>query len=91
MTPLQELNHRERQVLIHAYLYYKLNKNIVGDDLYDHFSFDLDRLIKKYPEDFKKSVFYESFKEFNPSSGYYLNYDQPWVRDKAFWLLKVTK
>lgn len=91
MTPLQELNRRERQVLIHAYLYYKLNKNLVGDDLYDYFSFDLDRLIKKYPEDFKKSVFYEDFKGFNPSSGYYLNYDQPWVRDKAFWLLKMTK
>ena len=72
MTPLQELNHRERQVLIHAYLYYKLNKNLVGDNLYDHFSFALARLIKKYPEDFKKSVFYADFKGFNPSRRSYL-------------------
>jgi len=91
MTPLQEINHRERQVMVHAYLYYKLNKNLLEDDEYDKFSFDLDRLIKKYPEDFKKSVFYNDFKEFNPSSGYYLNYDQPWIRDKAFWLLEIVK
>ena len=31
---LAKINHRERQILVHAYLYYKLNKNLIPDSGY---------------------------------------------------------
>lgn len=87
MTPLEKINQRERQLLVHAYLYYKLDKNVISDDKYDDFSFDLASLITKYPNEFKQSVYHKDFKSFDPSSGYYLNYDKSEIKRVAMRLL----
>lgn len=58
---LAKINQRERQILVHAYLYYKMNKNLISDDKYDQWSFELDELIKKYPDLFKKSAYQKAF------------------------------
>ena len=46
---LAKINQRERQILVHAYLYYKNNQNLISDDKYDQWSFELADLIKTYP------------------------------------------
>ena len=75
MDKIDELiNRRENQLLLHACLYYQWNVNIISDDLYDQWSFELANLIKKYPDKFKKSYYYNQFKGFIPDSGYYLPY-----------------
>lgn len=89
MTILQKINQRERQLLVHAYLYYRLGKNVIDDDKYDQWSFELDKLIKEYPQDFKQSVYQKDFTDFNPSSGYYLAYNKPEIRNVALRLLKL--
>lgn len=86
-TTIQKINQRERQLLVHCCIYYDLNKNIISDDKYDSWSFELDSLIKNNPEDFKKSAYYDDFKSFNPSSGYYLNYSHPEIIRVARWLV----
>lgn len=68
------INRRENQLLVHSALYYEFNKNIISDDLYDKWSFELKDLIETYPDEFSASDNYESFLNFDPSSGYYLNY-----------------
>lgn len=50
------------------------NANIISDDLYDKWSFELKDLIDTFPEIFKKSCYYKQFKGFIPDSGYYLDY-----------------
>lgn len=76
-TILEKINQRERQLMVHCCLYYAMSTNLISDDTYDKFSFELADLIKKYPEDFKKSVYYKDFLEFNPSTGLGINYRKP--------------
>lgn len=71
---LELINRRERQLLLHSALYYNFNKNIISDNVYDKWSFDLKELIDNYPTEFEHSAEHECFLNFDPSSGYYLNY-----------------
>lgn len=91
MTIKEQIDHRERQLLVNACLYYKMSTNLISDYSYDKYSFDLDRLIKKYPDDFKKSVYYKDFVDFNPSSGYYLHYNKPEIVNVANRLVRYHK
>lgn len=86
-TILEKINQRERQLLVHCFLYYEKNKNIISDDQYDRFSFDLADLIKKYPDDFKKSGYYHEFRNFDPSTGLGLNYKKPEIINTGLKLL----
>ena len=89
---LAKINQRERQILVHAYLYYKNNRNLISDDKYDQWSFELADLIKKYGDLFKKSAYPEAFKDFIPDSGYYLTPEKyPEVVNRANWLWKVEQ
>jgi len=71
---LELINRRERQLLVLSCAYYRYNETLVSDGEYDKRSFELAGLIKNYPNEFKKSVYYNEFENFDPSSGYYLNY-----------------
>ena len=90
-TILEKINQRERQLLVHCCLYYGMNENIISDDKYDFFSFDLAYLIKKYPEDFKKSAYCYEFRNFDPSTGLGLNYKKPEIFKAAYRLKKYHK
>lgn len=87
---LAKINQRERQILVHAYLYYKNNQNLISDDKYDQWSFELADLMKTYPDLFKKSAYPNAFKGFIPDSGYYLTPEKyPEIVNRANWLWKV--
>lgn len=89
---LAKINQRERQILVHAYIYYKGNKNIVSDDEYDQWSFELADLIKKRADLFKLSAYPKAFDGFIPDSGYYLQPEKyPEIVNRANWLLKIEK
>lgn len=85
-TILEKINQRERQLTVHCCLYYAMNTNIISDDTYDKFSFELADLIKKYSNDFKKSVYYKDFLEFNPSTGLGIKYRKPEIIKVAYHL-----
>lgn len=70
----EKIKRRENQLLLHACLYYEFNLNLISDDKYDQWSFELKDLIDRYPAEFKASPYYEQFKDFVPDSGYYLPY-----------------
>ena len=88
-TILEKINQRERQLLVNCCLYYGMNENIISDDKYDLFSFDLADLIKKHPDDFKKSVYHYEFRNFDPSTGFNLPLFDPWGECTAIYLLKI--
>lgn len=71
---LELINRRERQLLVHAALYYEFGKNIISDDQYDKWSFELKDLIDNNPKEFENSAEHDAFLNFDPSSGYYLNH-----------------
>lgn len=88
---LSLINRREAQLLVHSYLYYELDKSLISDDTWTKWAFELYDLIRTYPEEFEKSRYAWIFEEdFDPSSGYYLNYRQPEIMSKAHYLLRIN-
>lgn len=81
------INKRERQLLVHSYIYYHANNNIIGDHLFDEWSKDLAGITVEFPENFSKSVYASDFKGFDGSSGAYLPYTMPDIARRAEWLI----
>lgn len=65
---LQRINYLELDLIVLSTSYTRYNYSLVSDDEYDKRSFELARLIKDNPSEFKKSKGYEIFKEFDPST-----------------------
>jgi NAD-dependent DNA ligase adenylation domain len=87
-TLLEWMNRRERQLLVHSFLYYQLNTNIISDHTFDTWSKELAAAIKEHPETFKQTAYYKGFLEFDGSSGYDLPYSNPEIQDTGYKLLK---
>ena len=54
----------ERSILVNSFAYYILNDNILSDFQYDDNARELAELKKEHPEDFKRSRYYEYFKDY---------------------------
>lgn len=87
---LEWFNRRERQILVHSCLYYRLDTNIISDDTYDRWSKELAEAIEEHPETFKKTVYYKEYKEFDGSTGYNLPSGLPDIVNRAMRLAKYT-
>ena len=61
---LELINRRERQILVHSCLYYQFNENLIQDHVYDAWSKELAELIQNHKEEFKRSVHYTTFKDY---------------------------
>jgi len=79
-TILEKINQREYQILVHSFLYYKLDKNIIDDSKFDFFMYDLVELMKNHENEFLKSVFYSEFKSFEGGTGADLRYDTEQIK-----------
>ena len=54
----------ERSILVNSFAYYILDDNILSDFQYDDNAKELAELKKDHPEDFKRSRYYEYFKDY---------------------------
>lgn len=85
MTPVQQtiverIRQRRSQMLIHSYLYYRLDEAIVSDHKWQEWADELVRLQAEHPHPIG---FYDvEFADWNASTGYHLPHDA-WVREKA--------
>lgn len=66
------INWLERQILVHSYLYYELDKAAIEDDEWAEMAVKLEEYIEKYPDEFQVSQYAKSFTDFDHSSGYNL-------------------
>lgn len=82
----ERIDHLERMVLLHSFIYYQLNNNLVSDTKYEEFCRELEKLIKEQPEIFKKSVYYKIFKTWNRCTGMDFKYPQE-IQNVAFRLM----
>lgn len=87
---LELINRRRRQILVHSYLYYKCDTNLISDFTFDSWCKELFKLQKQYPRETEKAVFQEAFKNWTGFSGYDLfshdNMTEAWARFKALQL-----
>ena len=85
------INRRRRQILVHSYLYYRKDINIISDHTYDAWSKELADLQRQYPEEARSAVYAEEFKDFDGSSGYDLPIHYPDVMSTGEKLLRIHR
>lgn len=88
---LELMNRRQRQILVHSYIYYELNDSLIPDITFDKWSMELAQLIQDYPEEYKKSAYFQAFYGFDGSSGFDLPYRSPEVVNTAHRLMSYFK
>lgn len=66
----------QRFIILHSYIYYELNNNVISDKKYDEKSKELVRYKNEYPELWKNSMYYKQFgDEYNGATGFTLYHD----------------
>ena len=72
----QKIQQRRLQILIHSYLYYVKDVNIVSDACWSKWAMELVDLQRTYPEISSKVVYAKDFENFDGSSGAFFDYDK---------------
>lgn len=75
-TIKEKIKQRRRQMLIHSYLYYEKNVNIISDTKWSNWATELAQLQRDYPEESKQVEFYSMFQDWNGSSGAFLKFGE---------------
>lgn len=65
-----KISFRERQILIHSYLYYHRDTSVINDSEYDKLSHGLAEMIKQYPNEFIESDYFIHFTDWTPATGF---------------------
>lgn len=66
----------QRFIILHSYIYYELNGNVISDRKYDEKARELVMYKNKYPELWKTSMYYKQFgNEYNGATGFTLYHD----------------
>ena len=76
---IAELIQRRRyQMLVHSYIYYEMDKNLIADSQWSQWATELADLQKAFPDIAKLVVYAKDFEGWDGSSGAYLTYrDKP--------------
>jgi NAD-dependent DNA ligase adenylation domain len=82
------INRKRRQVLVHSFLYYRMNTSIWSDHKFDQVANELVDLQRKYPEIAQKCAYHEYFQDFDGSSGFDLPLHLPEVVSAGIKLLR---
>ena len=76
LTMQEHIDHMQRFIILHSYIYYELNANLISDREYDAASKELVRLKNDYHDLWKKSEYYKQFgDEYNGATGFTLYHD----------------
>lgn len=67
----ERINHLQRLIVLHSYIYYELDDNVISDHEYNELGHELAEYKQQYPDLWKNSMYYEQFgDEYDGSSGY---------------------
>lgn len=83
-----KIQQRRLQMLVHSYIYYVLNDNIISDFTWNKWAHELAALQEKYPKTSKKVPYYKQFKNWDGSTGAFLDFDDV-IAAKAEYLLEM--
>ena len=76
LTTQEYIDFLQRYIIVHSYIYYELNDNVVSDKQYDAKSKELTRLKNEYPDLWKSSMYYQQFgDDYNGATGFTLYHD----------------
>lgn len=76
LTTQERIDFLQRYIIVHSYIYYELDRNIISDKQYDAKAKELVKLKNDYPELWKTSMYYKQFRDdYNGATGFTLYYD----------------
>lgn len=63
-TPTEKIQLLQRSILVNSFAYYELDSNLLSDFQYDANAKQLAEFKKQYPDEFKRSRYFEYFKDY---------------------------
>lgn len=76
LTTKEYIDFLQRYIMVHSYIYYELNNNIIRDQYYDEKARELTRYKNEYPDLWKQSMYYKQFgDDYNGATGFTLYHD----------------
>jgi hypothetical protein len=88
---ITELIQRRRlQILVHSYIYYELDNNLIDDDTFTKWTYELVELQNKYPKIADKCCYAKEFKGYKGASGLGLPYNDERIVNKALQLIRYA-
>lgn len=85
-----KIQQRRLQLLVHSFLYYDRNVNLISDMQWDNWAKELVQLQKDYPQIADKVIYSDAFKNFDGSSGFDLPYSDERIVKIGMWLLQIN-
>jgi hypothetical protein len=70
----EKIQRRRYQMLVHSYIYYEMNENIISDSQWSKWAVELAELQAKYPNIAKQVIYADDFEGWDGSSGAFLTY-----------------
>jgi len=89
LTTRERIKQRRLQILVHSYIYYELDQNIISDATWSRWAKELCQLQKDNPDISKSVEWYDAFKDFDGSTGAFLPLNDAWVQSTAEYLLRI--
>ena len=86
-----KIRQRRSQMLVHSYIYYVLDDNIVSDDKWQQWANELRDLQNQYPEYCKIKFFDREFSDWNGDTGAMLPLKDPYVIHKSNYIYNLVK
>jgi hypothetical protein len=71
-TPYEKICLLERWILVHSYIYYTLDDNLVSDNVYDKNTRQLAKLLKMFPKSANAATYSKAFSGYDGGSGFNL-------------------
>ena len=90
-TVKEKIRQRRSQMLVHSCLYYEMDESIVSDDKWQQWANELALLQDKNPDDCNIDFYDKEFKDWTGASGAFLPLNDPKVRSKAAYILKISE
>ena len=71
LSTQEYINYLQRFIIVHSYIYYELNRNVISDREYDIKSKELTKYKNEFPELWKTSEYYRQFgNDYDGSTGF---------------------
>lgn len=86
----EKIQQRRYQMLVHSYIYYELDNNIVSDSKWSQWAVELAHLQNEHPDIARQVIYADDFANWDGSTGAFLDYAKPNIVSTALKLLGVV-
>ena len=84
------IKRRRLQLLVHSCIYYVLDQNIISDEQFDKWAYELVNLMKKHPDAYSDRFDF-AFESWDGTTGFDSPVRDPWVVSTAQMLLNIEE